>query len=94
MSSRHGADADAGRMLPPDADHDAAAAGGRIPVEQAAARTVTPTDPYFDRGHVATDDPAFILQAVENTRQGNRSMRAARRAVAGESRSCARPRRR
>jgi hypothetical protein len=30
----------------------------------------TPTDPLFDRAFVATDDPAFILAAVENSRQG------------------------
>jgi len=29
-----------------------------------------PTDPWFDREYVATDDPAFILSAVENARQG------------------------
>ena len=29
-----------------------------------------PTDPLFDREVVATDDPAFILSAVENSRQG------------------------
>jgi hypothetical protein len=40
------------------------------PVEQQAQRDGTPTDPYFDREFVATDDPAFILAAVENVRQG------------------------
>ena len=40
------------------------------PVEHQAQRDGTPTDPYFDRGFVATDDPAFILAAVENVRQG------------------------
>jgi hypothetical protein len=40
------------------------------PVEQQAQRDGTPTDPYFDRSFVATDDPAFILTAVENVRQG------------------------
>jgi predicted outer membrane protein len=29
-----------------------------------------PTDPWFDRERVATDDPAFILSAVESARQG------------------------
>jgi hypothetical protein len=40
------------------------------PVENQAQRDGTPTDPYFDRTFVATDDPAFILSAVENVRQG------------------------
>jgi len=29
-----------------------------------------PTDPWFDRERVSTDDPAFILAAVESARQG------------------------
>ena len=41
------------------------------PVEHQAQRDGTPTDPLFDRGFVATDDPAFILSAVENVRQGS-----------------------
>jgi predicted outer membrane protein len=40
------------------------------PVEQHATREGTPTDPLFDRPFIATDDPAFILTAVENSRQG------------------------
>lgn len=40
------------------------------PVEHQAQRDGTPTDPWFDRAFVATDDPAFILAAVENVRQG------------------------
>src|SRR5215510_13848391 len=40
------------------------------PVEQHAQREGTPTDPWFDRAFVATDDPAFILSAVESARQG------------------------
>jgi uncharacterized protein (DUF305 family) len=40
------------------------------PVEHQAQRDGTPTDPWFDRKFVATDDPAFILAAVENVRQG------------------------
>jgi len=40
------------------------------PVEQQVQRDGTPTDPLFDRAFVATDDPAFILSAVENVRQG------------------------
>ncbi len=37
---------------------------------QRAQRDDRPTDPWFDRAHVATDDPAFILAAVESARQG------------------------
>ena len=40
------------------------------PVEHQAQRDGEPTDPWFDRGYVATDDPAFMLAAVENARQG------------------------
>ncbi len=40
------------------------------PVQQASKPNNESPDPLFDREHVATDDPAFILQAVENTRQG------------------------
>jgi predicted outer membrane protein len=38
--------------------------------ERQAQRAGTPTDPLFDRAHVATDDPAFVLAAVESARQG------------------------
>ncbi len=40
------------------------------PVSRQAGRDGTPTDPLFDRGYVATDDPAFVLAAIETTRQG------------------------
>ena len=40
------------------------------PVEHHAQRDGTPTDPWFDKPFVATDDPAFILSAVESVRQG------------------------
>jgi len=36
-----------------------------------------PTDPLFKRDIVATDDPAFILSAVENSRQGVTDARSA-----------------
>ena len=52
------------------------------PVQQAERPDSDTPDPYFDRAHVATDDPAFILQAVENTRQGIVDARAAARALA------------
>jgi hypothetical protein len=40
------------------------------PVAQQSQRDGEPTDPLFDRAYVATDDPAFVLSAVENARQG------------------------
>jgi len=40
------------------------------PVTEHGSREGTPTDPYFDSKYVATDDPAFVLAAVENARQG------------------------
>ena len=40
------------------------------PVEQRPAAQQNPTDPLFDRAIVATDDPAFVLGAIESTRQG------------------------
>lgn len=36
-----------------------------------------PTDPLFDREYVATDDAAFVLNAVESVRQGVADARAA-----------------
>jgi predicted outer membrane protein len=35
-----------------------------------------PTDPWFNRSYVATDDPAFVLTAVESGRQGLADARA------------------
>ena len=35
-----------------------------------ASRDDRPTDPWFDRAQVATDDPVFILAAIESARQG------------------------
>jgi hypothetical protein len=40
------------------------------PVEQRSTPEAQATDPYFDRKFVATDDAAFVLSAVESTRQG------------------------
>ena len=51
------------------------------PVEGQAHREGTPTDPLFDRDYVATDDPAFILTAVENARQGAVDAQAAARVL-------------
>jgi hypothetical protein len=39
--------------------------------EQQRARTGDPTDPLFDRAFVATDDQAFVVAALENSRQGS-----------------------
>jgi hypothetical protein len=47
------------------------------PVESRAVREGAPTDPLFDRALVATDDPAFIRAALENTRQGSAEARTA-----------------
>jgi hypothetical protein len=51
------------------------------PVEHQAQRDGTPTDPLFDHEFVATDDPAFILSAVENVRQGSLDAEAAARSL-------------
>lgn len=40
------------------------------PVDQRAVGQERPTDPLFDREFVATDDPAFVLGAIESSRQG------------------------
>jgi hypothetical protein len=52
------------------------------PVEQQSTRQGEPTDPWFDRAYVATDDPAFVLTAVENARQGVIDARGAEGALA------------
>lgn len=39
-------------------------------------RAGQPTDPWFNRAYVATDDPAFVLTAVETGRQGVADARA------------------
>jgi predicted outer membrane protein len=39
-------------------------------VEQRTTDQEQPTDPLFDRKFVATDDPAFVLGAIESSRQG------------------------
>lgn len=40
------------------------------PLQQQKLRDGVPTDPLFDRALVATDDPAFVAAALENSRQG------------------------
>lgn len=55
------------------------------PVEKQAHRDGEPTDPWFDRAYVATDDPAFMLAAVENARQGVIDARGAESGLSDES---------
>lgn len=60
------------------------------PVEQQTRREGEPTDPWFDREFVATDDPAFVRVAVESSRQGIVDARAAETGLEGaELRSAA-----
>jgi hypothetical protein len=47
-----------------------------VPVAKQDAREGEPTDPLFSRAYVATDDPAFVLTAVESGRQGIADARA------------------
>jgi hypothetical protein len=44
-----------------------------------------PTDPLFDRKRVATDDPTFILSAVENGRQAALDAQGAAQSLASDS---------
>jgi len=44
--------------------------GDVVPAEERPSGQEHPTDPLFDREYVATDDPAFVLLAIESTRQG------------------------
>jgi len=37
----------------------------------------TPTDPLFDKAYVPTDEPAFVLSAIESARQGELDARKA-----------------
>ena len=45
-------------------------------IQQQQRRDGTPTDPWFDKQFVATDDPAFIITAVESGRQAIADARA------------------
>lgn len=45
-------------------------------VAKQATREGERTDPWFNRAYVATDDPAFVLTAVESGRQGIADARA------------------
>lgn len=48
---------------------------------QQPAQQGTPTDPLFDRKFVATDEPAFVLSAIEAARQGEADARSAASAM-------------
>lgn len=41
-----------------------------VPATQANTQQEQPTDPLFDQPFVATDDPAFVVGAIESSRQG------------------------
>jgi predicted outer membrane protein len=47
-----------------------------VPATQPVTRDGERTDPWFNRSYVATDDPAFVLSAVESGRQGIADARA------------------
>jgi hypothetical protein len=47
-----------------------------VSAAQPATREGEKTDPWFNRSYVATDDPAFVLTAVESGRQGIADARA------------------
>jgi len=44
--------------------------GDVLSAEERPSGQEHPTDPLFDGKHVATDDPAFMLYAIESSRQG------------------------
>ena len=53
-------------------------------IQEQQRRDGTPTDPWFDKQFVATDDPAFILTAVDSGRQGTADARALGAAATAE----------
>jgi hypothetical protein len=53
-------------------------------IQQQQRREGKPTDPWFDKQFVATDDPAFIITAVDSGRQGIADAQALGAAAAGE----------
>jgi hypothetical protein len=55
--------------------------GDVVPAEDRPAAQENPTDYLFDRKHIATDDPAFVLTAIESTRQGIIDARTAEKLV-------------
>lgn len=50
-------------------------------VEQRPSEQENPTDPLFDQKRIATDDPAFVLAAIESSRQGIVDARSARQLI-------------
>jgi hypothetical protein len=57
--------------------------GDVVPLEERPSGQEHPTDPLFDREYVATDDPAFVLLAVESARQGITDARSAQAVLRG-----------
>lgn len=53
--------------------------------QQAPQQQGTPTDPLFDREFVATDEPSFVLGAIENARQAEVDARSAAQALSQPS---------
>jgi hypothetical protein len=53
--------------------------------QQAPQQQGTPTDPLFDREFVATDEPSFVLGAIENARQAEVDARTAAEALSQPS---------
>jgi uncharacterized protein DUF4142 len=44
--------------------------GDVVPAHERPSGQERPTDPLFDAKRIATDDPSFVLAAIENSRQG------------------------
>jgi hypothetical protein len=53
--------------------------------EQRAQQQGTPTDPLFDRQFIATDEPSFVVGAIENARQAEIDTRTAAEALSQPS---------
>ncbi len=53
--------------------------------QQAPQQQGTPTDPLFDREFVATDEPSFVVGAIENARQAEIDARTAAEALSQPS---------
>lgn len=55
-----------------------------VPVEERPAGQERPTDPLFDRKQIATDDPAFVMAAIESSRQAIIDARTAQKLLRNE----------
>jgi hypothetical protein len=55
--------------------------GDMVPAEERPSGQENPTDPLFDRQLIATDDPAFVLAAIESSRQGVIDARSAQKVL-------------